>query len=701
VPTAEAAAKAAKSAERLINRELSWLDFNARVLELAEDPTVPLLERVKFCSIFSSNLDEFFMVRVAGLMGQIAAGLSVRSADGRLPQDALSDIRTSVTELTARQARLWKRSLKPGLAEHGIVVGRVNDLRPKELADLRERFEQQVFPVLTPLAVGPGQPFPYISGLSLSLGIFVRDPESGEERFARVKVPELLPRFLEEASSGVFLPLEHVIAHFLDMLFPKMEIVECSAFRVTRDADFAVSDEADDLLEAVELELRRRRFGDAVRVEVSESMSEAMRGRLLTGLGADPRELYAVPGLLDLEDIMQLARLDRPDLKDDQWLPVTQPRVADLGSPSEFFEEIRRSDVLVHHPYESFTTSFEAFVRGAAADSDVVGLKTTVYRTSDETPLVPALIEAAEDGKQSVCLVELKARFDEHRNIEWSRALERSGVHVVYGFTHLKIHAKATLVVRREGDVLRRYAHIGTGNYHAINARTYEDFGLFTADPEIAADVADLFNYLTGFGRPQRFRKLLVAPWGLRSRLIDEIRSVSEAAAAGKRARIRIKSNSLTDVAIIEELYDASQAGAEIDLIVRNICSLRPGVQGLSENIRVRSVLGRFLEHSRLFIFEAGKETSYLLGSADLMPRNLDHRVEVITPVEETRAQQRLNAVFDALLADNAQAWELGGDGKWQRLSPDKSQRQKPAHDALMRSARARQRRPTATRRSR
>jgi polyphosphate kinase len=651
---------------------------------------------VKFCSIFASNLDEFFMVRVAGLMGQIAAGLRVRSSDGMLAQDVLNEIRTAVTELSERQSRLWKRSLKPGLAEDGIVVGRVDDLRPKELEELSERFEHQVFPVLTPLAVGPGQPFPYISGLSLSLGIFVRDPESGEERFARVKVPELLPRFMELESGGVFLALEHVIAHFLDKLFPKMEIVECAAFRVTRDADFAVSDEADDLLEAVELELRRRRFGDAVRVEVSESMSEAMRKRLLTGLGADPQQLYSVAGLLDLEDLMQLARLERPDLKDDTWLPVTQPRVAALETPSDFFDEIRRNDLLVHHPYESFTTSFEAFVRSAASDPDVVGLKTTVYRTSDETPLVPALIEAAEDGKQSVCLVELKARFDEHRNIEWSRALERSGVHVVYGFTHLKIHAKATLVVRREGDVLRRYAHIGTGNYHAINARTYEDFGLFTADPDIAADVADLFNYLTGFGRPQRFRKLLVAPWSLRSRLIDEIRKVSEAAAAGKGARIRIKTNALTDEAIIEELYDASQAGAEIDIVVRNVCSLRPGVPGLSETISVRSVLGRFLEHSRLFIFEAGKETTYLMGSADLMPRNLDHRVEVITPVEDSRAQQRITAVFEALLGDNAQAWELGSDGEWKRLSPDKSQRAKPAQDALMRSARARQRRPAA-----
>ena len=692
------AEKTTQSDERLLNRELSWLAFNGRVLELAEDASVPLLERVKFCSIFSSNLDEFFMVRVAGLLGQLAAGLSVRSPDGRSPQEALVEIRKLVTELTARQAKLWRRELKPGLADEGIVVGRVDDLRGKEVDELADRYERQVFPVLTPLAVGPGQPFPYISGLSLSLGVFVRDPESGEERFARVKVPELLPRFLQVGSRGIFLPLEHVIGHFLDSLFPKMEIVECSAFRVTRDADFAVSDEADDLLEAVELQLRRRRFGDSVRVEVADSMSEAMQDRLLSGLGADSQQFYPVTGLLDLADTMELARLDRPDLKDDPWLPVTQPRLAEIDAPAEFFDEIRRSDLLVHHPYESFATSFETFVRGAASDPNVAGLKTTVYRTSDETPLVPALIEASEDGKQSVCLVELKARFDEHRNIEWSRALERSGVHVVYGFPHLKIHAKATLVVRREGDVLRRYAHVGTGNYHTMNARSYEDFGLFTADPEIAADVADLFNYLTGFGRPQRFRKLLVAPWTLRSRLIDEIRAVAEAASAGKKGRIRIKVNALTDQAVIEELYDASQAGAEIELVIRNICALRAGVPGLSDNIRVRSVLGRFLEHSRVFIFEAGKSTTHLLGSPDLMPRNLDHRVEVLAPVQDSRAQQRINASFDALLSDNAQAWELRPDGSWKRLQPGKSERAKPAHDALMRSARARQRRPAARR---
>ena len=696
-----AASTAAASDARLLNRELSWLDFNARVLELAEDPAMPLLERVKFCSIFSSNLDEFFMVRVAGLMGQLAAGVSVRSNDGRTPQEALAEIRKLVSELSARQSKLWRRELNPALADAGILVGRVEDLREKEAAELADRFERQVFPVLTPLAVGPGQPFPYISGLSLSLGVFVRDPDSGEERFARVKVPELLPRFLAVGTRGVYLPLEHVIAHFLGSLFPKMEIVECSAFRVTRDADFAVSDEADDLLEAVELQLRRRRFGDAVRVEVSESMSQGMRERLLSGLGAGPEQLYPVTGLLGLADTIELVGIDRPDLKDEPWLPVTQPRVAEIEAPGEFFDEIRRNDLLVHHPYESFTTSFEAFVRGAAADPEVAGLKTTVYRTSDETPLVPALIEAAEDGKQSVCLVELKARFDEHRNIEWSRALERSGVHVVYGFPHLKIHAKATLVIRREGEVLRRYAHVGTGNYHAINARVYEDFGLFTADSDIAADVADLFNYLTGFGRPQRFRKLLVAPWSLRARLIDEIRTVAQAASAGKKARIRIKVNALTDEALIEELYDASQAGAEIELIVRNICSLRAGVPGLSENIRVRSVLGRFLEHSRVFIFEAGKSTKYFLGSPDLMPRNLDHRVEVLAPVQDGRAQQRIAASFEALVADNSQAWELEPNGSWTRLQPAKDERERAAHEALMRSAKARQRRPAAPRRSR
>jgi polyphosphate kinase len=683
---------------RFINRELSWLDYDSRVLELAGDPSLPLLERVKFCAIFSQMLDEFFMVRVAGLAGQAASGVPVRSPDGRTPQEALAEIRARVRDLVAAQAKLWTRELRPALAEHGILVGTVDDCTAKELAELTSRFERELFPVLTPLAVGPGQPFPYISGLSLSLSLFVRDPDSGEERFARVKVPEGIPRFMKVGRRGLFVPLEHVIAYFLGDLFPQMDVSERAIFRVTRDADFEVSDEADDLLEAVELELQRRRFGDVVRLEMSASASSGILEQLKTGLGIGDDEVFQVPGLLDLAELIQLVRLDRPELKDEPWVGITAPRFATHRADGDLFGEIRRSDVLVHHPYESFTTSFEAFVRLAAKDPDVIGMKTTVYRTSDESPLVPALIESAEDGKQSVCLVELKARFDERRNIEWSRALERSGVHVVYGFANLKIHLKATLVVRREGDGLRRYVHLGTGNYHALTARSYEDFGLFTADQAIAADVADLFNHLTGFGKPQRFRKLLVAPFNLRHRLVEEIRRVADAAKAGKAARIRIKVNALNDQPLIEELYAASQTGARIELVVRGICSLRPGVDGMSENIHVRSILGRFLEHSRLFVFEHDDETHYLMGSADLMPRNLDSRLEVLVPIEDQRLRQRIASVFDTLLDDNDQAWQLEPGGTWRRLRPKKSERGRASQPALMRQA-SRPRRRTAARR--
>jgi polyphosphate kinase len=686
-------------AERLLNRELSWLDFNARVLELAADSSVPLLERVKFCSIFSSNLDELFMVRVAGLMGQEAAGIAVRSADGRTPSVSLAEIRERVLELTARQSRLWSRELVPALAEEGIVVTQLDDCSEKELAELERRFEREVYPVLTPLAVGPGQPFPYISGLSLSLAVLVRDPESGEERFARVKVPEGLPRFLQVGKRGAFVPLEGLIAHFLARLFPQMEIVERAVFRVTRDADFEVSDEADDLLEAVALELRRRRFGGVVRLEVSSSVSTRMLARLADGLGVGEGQVYPVRGLLDLAEVDQLAALDRPDLKDEPWVPQTPARLSSAAGGDDLFTDIRRADLLVHHPYDSFVTTFERFVRESARDPAVLALKTTVYRTSDDSPLVPALIEVAEDGRQSVCLVELKARFDEDRNIEWSRALERAGVHVVYGFPNLKIHAKTTLVVRREGDELRRYVHVGTGNYHALTARLYEDFGLFTADEDIAADVANLFNYVTGFGRPQRFRKILVAPFNLRRRLVEEIRRVTRAAEAGETARIRLKTNALTDEGLIEELYAASQAGAEIDIVARSICTLRPGVPGLSETIRVRSVLGRFLEHSRVFIFEAGEQVTTLLGSADLMTRNLEHRIEILAPVEDPRVQAQLAAAFDVLLADDT-AWTLEPGGGWKRLRPKKAAASNAGQDALMRKARARSRRRT-TRRAR
>jgi len=684
--------------ERLLNRELSLLDFHARVLELAADETIPLLERVKFCAILSSNVDEFFQVRVAGLLGQAEAALTVHSADGLTPNEALAQIRERVLDLASRQSRIWKRELRPALATEGVVIGGLKDCHKRDLKELDQRFEREIYPVLTPLAVGPGKPFPYISALSLSLGVFVRDPESGEARFARVKVPELLPRFLRVGQKGIYLPVEHVIAHSLTSLFPKMELVECAAFRVTRDADFEVSDEADDLLEAIEFELRQRRFGETVRVEVSDSMSPEMLARLKLGLGVGNDEIYPVDGLLDLAKLTQIAELDRPDLKEEPWRPVTQPRLALHEDGEDLFEEIRRGDILVHLPYESFATSVEAFIWAAARDPDVIGIKTTVYRTSDESPLVPALIEASENGKQSVCLVELKARFDERRNIEWSRALERAGVHVVYGVPNLKIHAKATLVVRREGNGLRRYVHVGTGNYHALTARDYEDIGLFTADEAIAGDIADLFNYLTGFGRPQRFRRLLVAPFALRARLIDEIRNVAQAAKAGKNARILIKTNSLTDEALIDAFYGASQAGAEIDIVSRSICSLRPGVEGLSEHIRVRSIVGRFLEHSRAFIFEAGDKSTYLIGSSDLMPRNLDNRVEIVVPIEDARARQRLTAIFDSLLADNTNAWALREDGSWRRIRAKKDDRAASAQAALMRSSVARARRSLARR---
>jgi polyphosphate kinase len=699
VPRAETALVTDEA--RLLNRELSWLDYDARVLARAADSGLPVLERSRNCAYFSSNLDEFFQVRVAGLMGQEESGLLVRSPDGFTPQQTLAAIRTKTLELTAEQAKLWKRELRPALEEAGIIVGDVEDANKKELEELEQKFERDIFPILTPLAVGPGQPFPYISPLSLSLGIFVRDLETGDERFARVKVPELLPRFLAVGERGLFLPLERVIRHFLPRLFPGMEIVECCAFRVTRDADFEVSDEADDLLEAVQDELRRRRFGDVVRVEVSGSATSAMLDRLKRGLRATDDQIYLIAGLLDLAELQELVRLDRPDLKEEQWYPIVHPRFAAATDAGELFEEIRRSDILVHHPFDSFVSSFESFLRIASEDPAVVALKTALYRTSEDSPVVPALIEAAERGKQSVSLIELKARFDEYRNIGWSRSLEQAGVHVVYGFPNLKIHAKTTLVVRREGDELRRYVHLGTGNYNILTARTYEDYGLFTADPEIGADVADLFNYLTGFARPQPFRKLLVAPFTLREGLINRIRDVRRAAADGEEARIRIKVNSLNDEEIINELYRASQEGAKIDIVARSICTLRPGVPGLSESIRVRSILGRFLEHSRLFIFDAGNKSTFYLGSADLMPRNLDHRIELVTPVEDGRAQNDIVRAFDVLLADNATAWELNPEGRWMKLRPRKGDRGRATQQVFMRGARARARRRAAATRAR
>jgi len=676
---------------RLLNRELSWVEFNARVLDLAADAEQPLLERIRFCSIFSSNLDEFFMVRVAGLMGQEAAGFGVRSVDGLAPAQALAAIKSRVTELTGRQAKLWKRELRPALAAEGIEIVTIEECTPKELERLEAVYNRDIYPVLTPLAVGTGQAFPYISGLSLSLGVLAVDPDTAEERFARVKVPEGLDRFVVAGKRLV--PLEAVIAHFLPSLFPGMDISERVLFRVTRDADFEVSDDADDLLEAVEVELRRRRFGDVVRVEVSASASSGMLERLREGLDVQTDQMYEIEGLLDLSELMQLTRVDRPDLVAEPWAPITQPRLARAKDAARFFDEIRRGDILVHQPYESFRTSFEAFAAAAADDPDVIAMKTAVYRTSDDSALVSALIDCAEDGKQAVCLVELKARFDERRNIEWSRELEQAGVHVVHGFPDMKIHAKMTLVVRREATGLRRYVHIGTGNYHGATARLYEDVGIFTADEEIAADVADVFNYVTGFGRPQRFRKLLVAPFEMRKRLVEEIRAVATAAKAGDKARIMLKLNNLVDPTLIEELYTASAAGAEVDICARSVCMLRPGVEGLSENIHVRSILGRFLEHSRIYSFEAGSEQSVFIGSADLMPRNLDRRVEVLAPVENARARQELHAVLSSVFSADVHAWVLGPDASWSPAEPRKSGKPVDHQVAMMKRAQLRARR--------
>ena len=690
----------APSREILLNRELSQLDFHARVLELAGDESLPLLERVRFCAIFSAQIDEFFQVRVAGLLGQAESGIAMRSPDGLTPHQALAQIRERALELSSQQSRLWKRDLKPALAAEGIAVGGIEDCNETELEELERQFQREIYPVLTPLGVGPGQPFPYISGLSLSLALFVSDPETGEERFARVKIPEGLPRFLEVGGRGLYLPLEQVIGHFLPELFPGVTVVERAGFRVTRDADLEVSDDADDLLEAVESQLRKRRFGDVVRVEVSRSASSEMVERLTRGLEADETQIYRVESPLDLADLMEFVALDRPDLKFEPSVPVVSPRLAIAqNDPVRMFDEIRRADVVVHQPYESFRGSFEVFATAAVRDPSVIAMKTAVYRTSDDSVLVGSLIQCAEDGKQSVCLVELKARFDERRNIEWSRALEQAGVHVVYGFSDLKIHAKMTLVVRREGDGLRRYAHIGTGNYHAATARLYEDVGIFTADEEITADVADLFNYITGFGRPRRFRKLLVAPFTLRSGLTERIRAVAEAASRGENARIRFKVNNLVDPTIVDELYAASRAGATVEILARSACTLRPGIQGLSENIRVRSIVGRILEHSRIYAFEAGDASAMYLGSADLMQRNLDHRIEVVAPVESARVRQDVTAILDSAFTDDTNTWELTPEGRWNRVEPANSSKPHAHQDAMLRRATARARRRARARR--
>ena len=667
--TAIPQAPAIDSPELFYNRELSWVQFNERVLELAEDERTPLLERVKFLAIYASNLDEFFMVRVAGLYDQVEAGIDARGPDGLSPSATIERIAERTRELGARHSRVWARSLRPELDRHGVRIVDCSQCSGEELEAVDRMFAEQIFPVLTPLAVGPGRPFPYISNLSLSIAVWLRDPVSGQETFARVKVPkEVLPRFLE-IGDDTFVPLEAVIARHLDELFPGMEILRHDEFRVTRDADFTVSDEADDLLRAVEDELRRRRFGEVVRLEVSSSMDPDMRRYLIEQLAIDETQVVDVEGLLDFEDLWQIYGVEgHRDLRDRSWTPTVHPLLVDPDDGrADIFGAMRAGDLLVHHPYDSFGGSVERFVQQAVRDPDVLAIKITVYRTSDDSALVPALIEAAERGKQAVCLVELKARFDERRNIGWARALEEAGAHVVHGLPGLKTHAKALLVVRREGAGVRHYVHTGTGNYHAKTARLYEDYGLFTCDREIASDVAELFNALTGAARSPHYRRAIVAPDHMRKWFLDQVERTIEAHREGREARILLKMNSLVDARCIRALYEASQAGVQVDLNVRGICCLRPGVPGISENIRVVSVVGRFLEHSRFYGFHRGDKRRYWMGSADLMPRNLDTRVEMLVPVRSEPLRRDLEDTIERCLADDTLAWELRPDEVWER----------------------------------
>ncbi len=654
------------------NRELSWLDFNDRVLQLAEDRRVPLLERVKFCAIWETNLDEFFMVRLPTLHDHVEANRPGRGADGLTANEQIDAIAEIVAKQRARISRCFGSELVPELAKHGIRFVDPQDAVGEERAELERLFQRRIFPALTPLLIGLGRPFPYMSNLSLSLVVVLRDPDTGTEALARVKVPkELLGRFLQlEGEEAVLVSLEGLIAANLGSLFPGMEIVDHSTFRVTRDTDYDVSDEADDVLEAVEEELRRRRFGEVVRLEVAAGMSDRLRAHLIEAMRIEERQVYAVEGPLDLGDLWDVVGIaGHADLRDAPHSGVTQPRLmGEDGAEADVFAAMREGDVLVHHPYDSFSTSVERFVQQAVDDPDVLAIKQTVYRTSADSPLVPTLIEAAERGKQAVCLVELKARFDEQANIKWAKKLEEAGVHVVYGIPALKTHVKCVLVVRREGDGVRHYAHVGTGNYNPKTARIYTDLGLFTCDPEIGADISEMFNYLTGYARPQSYRKVLVAPFNLQQGIESEIERTAKAHTAERPARIRMKMNSLLDPASIRALYRASQAGVRIDLNVRGICALRPGVPGVSENIKVSSVVGRFLEHSRIFCFERPGETARIyMGSADLMPRNLYNRVELVVPVEDERAQEELLDILERSLADQTNTWDLGSDGEWSR----------------------------------
>ncbi|MEV7398547.1 RNA degradosome polyphosphate kinase [Aeromicrobium sp. NPDC092404] len=656
-------------ADRFLDRELSWIAFNARVLELAQDDALPLLERVRFAAIFASNLDEFFMVRIAGLKRRIAAGVAVPSASGLNPRDVLSRSLAASQELMVRHAETYHRELVPALADHGIELLHWDSLRPDEQEQVSAIYRDRVFPILTPLAVDPAHPFPYISGLSLNLALVMRNPETGKDHFARVKVPPIINRWMA-ASPGRYVPLEEVISAHLDLLFPGMELIAHHAFRVTRNEDLEVEeDDAENLLKALEKELLRRKFGPPVRLEVEESIDPGVLDLLVSELGIKVDEVVRLRGPLDLRSLNEIADLDRPELRYDPFVPGTHQHLAEVetSKPADLFSALRKRDVLVHHPYDSFATSVQRFIEQAAADPQVLAIKQTLYRTSGDSPIIDSLVDAARAGKQVLVLVEIKARFDEQANIRWARKLERAGCHVVYGLVGLKTHCKLALVVRDEPDGLRRYAHIGTGNYNPKTARLYEDFGLLTADPDIAHDLTDLFNNLSGFAQDFSYRRLMVAPAGLRDGIVERIDTEIAHHEAGRPAGIRIKVNSLVDEAVIDKLYEASRAGVEVDLVIRGICTLRPGVPGLSDNIRVHSILGRFLEHSRVYWFAGGGEPEAWMGSADLMHRNLDRRVEVLVRVPSAAHTEQLGELLRRSADPETTSWHLGPDGQWKR----------------------------------
>ncbi|MGL5082358.1 MAG: polyphosphate kinase 1 [Microcoleaceae cyanobacterium] len=696
--------------QHLFNRELSWLEFNRRVLTEALDSRTPLLERLKFLAIFSSNLDEFFMVRVAVLKRQIEADVEVLTPDGRTPQQQLNEIHQQLLPMVANQHQFFEKTLKPELVAHGIDLLTYIDLNPDQRTYLQKYYDDRIFPVLTPLAIDSSHPFPYLSNLSLNLLVVLKNPDTQEERLARIKVPKSLPRFVplpgelrvkkeDRFSFWTGVPLEQVIAHNLESLFPGMDILEYHTFRITRDADLSLQeDEGDDLLLAIEQELQKRRVGGlVVRLEINPGIPAPIQAELVQSLEVEPEDIYAVEGLLNLKDLMSFMALPLPELKDPAWSSVI-PRwlqdsdkvIADSGSEEpekDIFAIIRQRDTLVHHPYHSFSGTVQRFIEQAAFDPDVLAIKMTLYRTSGDSPIVNALIAAAENGKQVAALVELKARFDEENNILWARKLESSGVHVVYGVVGLKTHTKIVMVVRQEEGKIRRYVHIGTGNYNPKTAKLYTDLGLFSCRQELGEDLTDLFNFLTGYSRQQAYRKILVAPVNMRDRFLSMIRREIDHARNGRTGRIVAKMNSLVDPTIISTLYEASQAGVTIDLIIRGICCLRPGLEGVSDNIRVISLVGRFLEHSRIFYFHNSGDEEVYIGSADWMPRNLDRRVEAITPIEDPNLIKDLQEILGILLSDNRQAWDLQADGQYIQRHPSENSPELSAQKILLQMA--------------